>query len=254
MMTKISLSDRVRRIRDKHALSERFLAKSLREAFCVGKELISAKKAVGHGEWIDFIVKNFSFSVRTAQAYMRLARHKEELQEKFGTSWGDRTVSQALAIMASDREDDQDAPPGVNGVNQDDATPKAPPATEPQDEHDSYGKKLGKKPSAIAKNGSEYSEKADRTEQPRPQPETGNKTNQSPLRPPFPISPVERVSVSIPEVVSAMVEGGRARCTQQITELENRMKWNGADGDTKARRDWWHAIREMVPELAKRIQ
>ena len=45
-----------------------------------GEALIEVKRVVGHGNFIPWVEHNFDGSVRTAQKYMRVARHWERLQ------------------------------------------------------------------------------------------------------------------------------------------------------------------------------
>ncbi len=50
---------------------------SLERAIEAGQYLIEAKECVGHGDWLAWLADNVLFSERSAQAYMRCARHKD---------------------------------------------------------------------------------------------------------------------------------------------------------------------------------
>ena len=53
------------------ANDEKILAEEIR----LGKWLIAEKQKLKHGEWKDWLTRNFGGSQRTAQVYMKLARN-----------------------------------------------------------------------------------------------------------------------------------------------------------------------------------
>jgi hypothetical protein len=52
----------------------------LAHAFAAGEALNRVKVIVGHGSWGDWVSTEYGLSSRTAQAYMRLANHREVLE------------------------------------------------------------------------------------------------------------------------------------------------------------------------------
>jgi DUF3102 family protein len=52
----------------------------LTHAFAVGDALNKAKKLAGHGHWLHWLDAECGLSPRSAQAYMRLANHREKLE------------------------------------------------------------------------------------------------------------------------------------------------------------------------------
>ena len=55
---------------------------SLDHALRVGDLLIEAQQGVRHGEWENWVERNCRMSERTAQDYMRIARHREAVEAK----------------------------------------------------------------------------------------------------------------------------------------------------------------------------
>nr|WP_234894923.1 DUF3102 domain-containing protein [Sinorhizobium meliloti] len=54
----------------------------VRHAIAAGQRLIEAKALVAHGEWLPWLKKNCAIPTRTAQLYMRLAKHRELIEAK----------------------------------------------------------------------------------------------------------------------------------------------------------------------------
>src|SRR6516162_156353 len=69
-----SLTDLAARIKAEHLEAERSLQVSVEYAIRAGELLLEAKRKAGHGNWVQWLEQNISFSDRLAQAYMRLAR------------------------------------------------------------------------------------------------------------------------------------------------------------------------------------
>ena len=65
-----------REIRTEHKLAFGAFRQTLSHATLIGALLIEAKGLVGHGEWAQWIADNCGFSLRSAQAYMRLAENR----------------------------------------------------------------------------------------------------------------------------------------------------------------------------------
>jgi Protein of unknown function (DUF3102) len=68
-------------IRRGHGEVEAGLASALAKAIGVGKALVAAKRQVGHGNFEDYVAVECRIAMRTAQNYMRLARHEAEVQQ-----------------------------------------------------------------------------------------------------------------------------------------------------------------------------
>ena len=66
-------------INNAHEKVEASFASAMDHAFQAGELLIEAKGAAPHSGWLPWIEANCSFSKRTAQAYMRLAREMPKL-------------------------------------------------------------------------------------------------------------------------------------------------------------------------------
>jgi hypothetical protein len=53
----------------------------LTKAMWIGEMLLKQKKELSHGEFVKFIERNFPFSLRTAQHYMRAYKNKDKIEE-----------------------------------------------------------------------------------------------------------------------------------------------------------------------------
>lgn len=58
------------------------MRQSLSHALAAGDMLVEAKSLVAHGEWLPWLADNCAIPKRTAQLYMRLAKHRELIEEK----------------------------------------------------------------------------------------------------------------------------------------------------------------------------
>jgi hypothetical protein len=87
----------------------------LQHAKNVGDLLVEAKKQCPHGQWLPWLKKNVNLSERTAQAYMRVAKHWERLEGKSATV-ADLTYRSALETLA-------DKPAAKPADEPDDRTP-----------------------------------------------------------------------------------------------------------------------------------
>jgi len=70
----------------------------LTHAFAVGDALNQAKKLAGHGNWLHWLAAECGLSDRTANAYMRLANHREVLEANPQRA-ADLSVRAALRII-----------------------------------------------------------------------------------------------------------------------------------------------------------
>jgi hypothetical protein len=69
-----SLTDLAARIRTEHEAVANVLTDGVQHAMTAGQLLIEAKKQLSHGDWLAWVESNCAMNVRTAQAYMRVAR------------------------------------------------------------------------------------------------------------------------------------------------------------------------------------
>jgi len=67
-------------INAEHRACETALKSGLAHALKAGELLLEAKSHTKHGEWGRWLAENFEGSVRTAQAYMRVANNRSELE------------------------------------------------------------------------------------------------------------------------------------------------------------------------------
>ena len=86
---------------------------ALRHAIAAGELLTSAKAAVGHGNWEDWLAENcHDVSPRTARLYMDLAKHDEEIEkaaEENGNTVADLSIRGARKLLAKPLTEEQKA-------------------------------------------------------------------------------------------------------------------------------------------------
>jgi hypothetical protein len=88
------------RIKAEHEAVHAALKDSVQHAIDAGDLLIEAKQQLGkHGQWLKWLSEHCGVTERTAQRYMRLARHKA----KYDTV-SDLTLNGALALLTAPRE------------------------------------------------------------------------------------------------------------------------------------------------------
>ena len=87
------LADEINRA---HKVANEAARTSLESAIEAGERLIESKALVKHGEWLLWLNELCDLSERTAQVYMRLARHKDVTGAKSATA-ADLTMSIAIA-------------------------------------------------------------------------------------------------------------------------------------------------------------
>jgi Protein of unknown function (DUF3102) len=86
-------------IRRHHAAVGEAVGNAVRYAIKAGEALIEAKKAVGHGNWLPWLREHCEISERTAQTYMRLAKHEDEIEIR--SEPADLTIEKALDALAT---------------------------------------------------------------------------------------------------------------------------------------------------------
>ncbi len=89
------LADEINRAHRKARSAARM---SLKHAIAAGDFLLEAKEAAGHGKWLEWFSINVVFSERTAQDYMRLARHRDKLPPKSAAA-ADLTIRAAIGEL-----------------------------------------------------------------------------------------------------------------------------------------------------------
>ncbi len=70
------------RINEEHRQAEAHAVSAVEHAAKAGRLLVAAKAGCAHGTWLPWLEANVACSVRTAQAYMRVARRWDELAVK----------------------------------------------------------------------------------------------------------------------------------------------------------------------------
>ncbi|MGI8440812.1 MAG: DUF3102 domain-containing protein, partial [Thermoleophilaceae bacterium] len=89
-------------IRAEHEQAQEAFASAVEHAVRCGELLLEAKAQVGHGGWGAWLDEHFPASRRSAQGYMRLARHGQEAQAL--AHLGVEGALRQLAAPAADRD------------------------------------------------------------------------------------------------------------------------------------------------------
>lgn len=98
--TAVSFSDLAAEINREHKAAQDAARSALEHAIRAGELLIQAKEGIAHGEWGKWLQDNVEVSERTAQAYMRTAKHKGELVDPKTQRVADLPLREALAQLA----------------------------------------------------------------------------------------------------------------------------------------------------------
>jgi hypothetical protein len=98
-----SLADLAARINAEHEAVTRYLRHGLESALAAGELLLEAKAQLKHGGWLPWLSAHCEIPERTAQLYMKLARHAVEIRKT-----ADLTINGAVALI-SDIEDRREA-------------------------------------------------------------------------------------------------------------------------------------------------
>ena len=96
--TQASLSDIAKQIKAAHDDVVRLLHKTFTRAIEAGELLLEAKSLLDHGEWLPWVEANCEINIRTAQVYMRIAKHREELGAN-AENFSHLTVDAALQLL-----------------------------------------------------------------------------------------------------------------------------------------------------------
>jgi hypothetical protein len=113
-------------INREHELAVKAEREALEHACLAGEYLTEFKGLVGHGNWLRWLRANVKCSVRTAQAYMFIYRHRDELPKAQRVAL--LGVRYALAYLARKRDGD-----GEDGDGCDDYYPGDPDFVGPTD-------------------------------------------------------------------------------------------------------------------------
>jgi hypothetical protein len=96
------------RIAAEHRAFVAAVKRGLEHAIAAGHLLIKAKDRLGHGKWLPWLSDHCQVPERTAQLYMRLARHAPELARKSATV-ADLTVREAASLITAPMDSTENA-------------------------------------------------------------------------------------------------------------------------------------------------
>ena len=100
----ITVADLAARIRAEHEAVVSAMTRGIEHAMACGDLLIEAKAQLKHGEWLPWLRDECPISEQMAQRYMRLAKHRAEI-EAANPSWmTDLTLTDALQLIAQQTE------------------------------------------------------------------------------------------------------------------------------------------------------
>jgi hypothetical protein len=102
------------RINEEHRQCEEAVGTALEHAINAGEGLTEMKRWVSHGRWGAWLRDNFEGSERTAQAYMRLHRRRDEIRN----GAADLSIRGALSSLSAPKPKalpEADAPTGTSG-------------------------------------------------------------------------------------------------------------------------------------------
>ena len=104
-----------------HRAAEAALNRGLEEAHKCGELLLEAKASCPHGTWQKWLADNFRGSTRSAQCYMRIANHWQEIEAKSADS-ALLSIDGAVKLLAAPKPKEKPSAP-----------PTAPEPDEPAD-------------------------------------------------------------------------------------------------------------------------
>jgi hypothetical protein len=96
------LADLAARIRQEHEAAAVAVRHGVEHAINAGDLLIEAKAQLKHGQWLPWLSKHCQIPERTAQLYMRLARHASEIRNV-----ADLTVRKAIEALAPPQTEEE---------------------------------------------------------------------------------------------------------------------------------------------------
>jgi hypothetical protein len=98
----VNVDDAAPRVRATHDGVRAAVRTSIEHALTAGDLLIEAKKCLKHGEWLPWLEEHCKLSERTAQAYIRLSRHRGFIDAKSAVI-ADLTIADALELISAPR-------------------------------------------------------------------------------------------------------------------------------------------------------
>ena len=90
-------------INEEHRRCEEAFRSTLEHALRAGELLIEAKDGVPHGSWEAWLADNFDGSLRTAQAYMRVARGHKQFEVPKTQRVADLSLREAIKELSTPR-------------------------------------------------------------------------------------------------------------------------------------------------------
>ncbi len=107
------LDDLAREINQEAQACEAALAQGMEHALKAGRLLLEAKALIPHGGWLPFVEQQCGLTARTAQGYMRVARHWPEIESKYETV-AHLSLHKALELLrVATSEEKKDGPPAA---------------------------------------------------------------------------------------------------------------------------------------------
>jgi len=96
-----ALIDLAARIKQEHAATAISLQRGVEHALVCGDLLLQAKHHpdIEHGQWLPWLAEHCEMSERTAQRYMRLAKHREVIEAKT-TNLADLNLTEVAAVLS----------------------------------------------------------------------------------------------------------------------------------------------------------
>ena len=111
----VGLDALAKEINEEHRRCEESFKAGLSHALRAGELLSEAKSQVQHGQWGEWLKKNFEGSERTAQAYMKVFRERRRLEEANPQRVADLSYRDALKELAAPQESEEG---GIDNLSQ----------------------------------------------------------------------------------------------------------------------------------------
>jgi hypothetical protein len=103
--TAVDIEDLARRVNNLHATisasMNSAMATNCDRVVQVGKMLAQIKTVIGHGEWVSWQTKHLSFSLRTSQVYMQVAKNIPKLVASKNAESAFLTIEGVLKALPS---------------------------------------------------------------------------------------------------------------------------------------------------------
>lgn len=94
-----------------HRAAEKDALSMLDNAMNSGDQLIPIRESIeekrGDGRWGKWVEKNFEGTLKTAQVYMRLARHRKEIEAQRSAPQSPLSIDAAMKMLAAPKDDDE---------------------------------------------------------------------------------------------------------------------------------------------------